>query len=193
MKIKTRKKNHKPAPDPSQPSVNPKPALCIYKTEAALVWKNKFSLAWDVRSPSRGLFLLAGVTCLRKKASGVQSTDYFHCLRSPEVKIFFSEKCHQNRFSLFSGWDKQDFIQSGMTQQHRGLQRFFPLLSKQNYYSPGNRAVQTRAPHHLAPPWNIPWKWLSLSSAASSAAGHKRCRTTESGCQLTTPESLLLS
>lgn len=75
----------------------------------------------------------------------------------------FSEKCHQHCFSAFSGRDKQDFTQPGMTQQHWGPQWFFPLLSKQNYYSPGSRAVQTQAVHHLAPPWNIPWKWLSLS------------------------------
>lgn len=136
-------------------------------------------------SPSRGSLALDGVTCYcsyrtnrkKKKASGFKSMDYFHCLPSPKSRGVFSEKCHQNRFSLFSGWDKQDFIQSGMTQQHWGPQWFFPLLSKQNYYSPGNRAVQTQALHHLAPPWNIPWKWLSLSSAASSAAGHERCRT----------------
>lgn len=31
------KKNQKPALDLSQPGIKPKPALCLYKTEAALV------------------------------------------------------------------------------------------------------------------------------------------------------------
>lgn len=121
-----------------------------------------------VRSLSRGSFVLAVTEKVGKKSFRHQTYGLFPLPTLSKSRALFSEKHHQNLVSLFSGWDKQDFLQSGMTQQHWGSRWFFALLSKQNYYSPGSRAAQSPVPHHLTPLWNIPWKWLSLSSAASS-------------------------
>lgn len=149
---------------------------------AALVWQKNSSLASDTKSPFEGSFVIVSVTCYcccrtsRKKKLQDSNLRTISTAYTPD-RIIFSKVPPELLLSLSPGWDKQDLIQSGMTQQHGGPQWFFSLPSKQNHYSPGKGAAQTQAPHHLAPPWNIPWKWLSLSSAASFAAGHERCRT----------------
>lgn len=93
----------------------------------------------------------------RKKASNIKPMDNVHCLHSPKAEHCFLKSITiiSSLISLFSGGDKQDFLQSGMTQQHWGPQWFFALLSKQNYYSLGSRAAMSWVLHHLTPLWNI--------------------------------------
>lgn len=119
-----------------------------------------------------------------KKASRVKLIDCFHCLPFQQVENYFLKRATRitslpfqveiNKTSSSQVWHSSTEAPSD----------FFPHLSKQNYYSPGNRAVQTQAPHQFAPPWDIPWKWLSLSSAASSVAGHMAAEQRVSGCSL---------
>lgn len=164
----TRRKNSQASSKPH--SDHPKPQTTPLQLQA---WScfgvtKKISLALGVRSLSWGSFVLAVIEKAEKKSLKLLTYRLFPLLTLSKSRALFSEKHHQKLFSLFSEWDKQDFLQSGMTQQHWGPQWFFALLSKQNYYSPGSRAAQTQVLHHLTPLWNIPWKWLSLSSAASS-------------------------
>lgn len=144
IKIRPEEKNPKPAPSLTQSILNPKPLLYSYKLEAALVWQKNLALHWvSGVSPEALLFLL--LQKKQEKSLKLQTYRIFPLPTLSKRRALFSEKHHQNLFFLFSEWDKQDFLQSGMTQQHWGPQWFFALLSKQNYYSPGSRAAQTKS------------------------------------------------
>lgn len=97
------------------------------------------------------------------KAPGVRPRDYFCCLHSKWVEIYFLRSATSIAFLPFQAVTNKTSPSRVWHSSTEAPSDFFRLLSKQNYNSPGSRAVQTQAVHHLAPPWNIPWKWLSLS------------------------------
>lgn len=103
-------KNHKPDPHLTQPSINPKPPLYIYKTEAAFGVTPKFQPGMGHQqslprlSSSRwGNVLPVLQNKQEKKASGPKSRDYFQCLHSPKVENYLLKSATRITSLFFSG------------------------------------------------------------------------------------------